>query len=487
MTPSRRGTDEKTPHDARATDNNLKAGERLSMFLRSAIPDFLLVLLVSTALVYTVSYGFNSAADIRGNILLEGGIGAALLVALFAGSWSKRALLPSAIATVVLTVGIIMAFAAMMPAETSLFVDGQVNDVPENYLIFAFIAVIVPIVVYLLSRRSVGLVVLLALGIVSCGTVQFLYRDWMTSQPGLIASVLVLFGIGVMFVFQCYRQSIYSAKRAKRTAFGGAFAFALVVAGVCVAAGIALFFGVIGPLGITTPSIKPFQDYFSRPVVEFNATYDDQQVDNPDITANQTNDEMDDSNQDAPGGDTSDATDESGNQASNPLTGVAQAMSAFSPDNWNQQFNAISYNIPDYMRWLLPALVAVLIVAAILLRRYLRTYRLKRMRNRSYSYRVCCLYGFLMKRFKYLKIVKQPSMTPLEYALSARTAMTGFARNTGKVDFVRVTTIYQRACYGGIPLTEEEYQQVERYYRAFFDNARQRVGKLKWLWKFWRV
>lgn len=43
------------------------------------------------------------------------------------------------------------------------------------------------------------------------------------------------------------------------------------------------------------------------------------------------------------------------------------------------------------------------------------------------------------------------------------------------------------ACYDKGRVTEEDWQAVERFYRAFFGNARSFAGKVRWLRDFWRI
>lgn len=461
---------------------------RLKLFLQSSALDFALVLTVSVALTFTVSYGFDSATSYRGNVLLIAAVTVPLLIALFAGSWSKRALVPSSIAVVVLAIVLIAGSVAAMPEGVGLFTsDGTLNDVDENYAIFAFVLVIVPIVVYLLSRRTAGLVVLLVSGVLSCGVIQFLYRDWISGQPGLLAAVIVIFGIAMMFIYQCYRQSVYSAKRAKRTSFLGAFGFSALVSATCLLVGVAVFYGIVANLGLTTPEIKPFERYWARPVVEYTGTFDEQQVESEEQTTDDTNENNEDSNQDAEGGNQSSDTDGVDDQSSGTTGGLAQILSAFDATNWDQDYNSISYQILQLTALIVAILLIVLFIGAILLQRYRRVWRLKRIAKYPHQYRVWYLCTFLVGRFHRLKIRKADHLTPMEFALATQRTMMPFDQNTDGVDFIRVTDIYQRVCYGGYGVTTEEYGELVRYYTAFFGNARKRVGKLKWIWKFWRI
>lgn len=461
------------------------APSRLSLFLRASVLDFLLVLCVSTALVLTASFAFESAPTLRGNVVLVAGVCSLVLVPLFAGAWSRRAVAPAAFATVVVCVGVVAAFAAAMPAGTPLFVDGQVNDVPENYVVFACVLVVVPVLSYLLSRRTAGLAFLLAATIAVCGSVEFLYRDWMAENGGLAVSVVAYVGVALLFVYQTYRRSVYAAQRARRTSFLGVFAFGALIVCACAGIAAALFYGVVAPLGLQTVDVKPFQDYYQRPVIEYTGVFDRQQVESQDDTTDDVNDQREQTGQDAQGADDQDS--ERGQASQGPLVGIAQAVQAFNPNSWSQQYSAVSY-----AQLRLGALIAVLasaaiVAAAILARRSVRERRLRRLSGASPSEQVRSLYEFLLGRFARLGVRKEASLTPMEFALGSQRAMQPYAQGTGGVDFVHVTDVYQRACYGGQEVSLEERDEVVRYYRAFFKNACRHVGKLRWAWKFWRI
>ncbi|MDR3308116.1 MAG: hypothetical protein LBS58_04380, partial [Coriobacteriales bacterium] len=265
---------------------NAGPNTRLSLFLQSALPDFLLVLVISTALVFTVSYGFNSAAAYRGNVALVAVLVLPLIVALFAGSWSKKALIPSAVAVIAVAVAYIGISIAIIPSGLDLLVFDTgiglwtLNDVAGSYVIFAFILIVVPILAYLLSRRGALLAILVVLGLLACGTIQFLYRDFMTDAGGLWAFLFALLGMAMMFTYQSYRQSIYQAKRVRKVAFFGAFGFSALISAVFVAIGLVVFYVVIASLGLTTPEIKPFQEFWAQPEIALSGTTQD--VERPD-------------------------------------------------------------------------------------------------------------------------------------------------------------------------------------------------------------
>ena len=461
-----------------------KAG-RLALFLRASLPDFVLCIIVSVGLVFTVSFGFESAASLRVNVLLEAGISAAVLVALFIGSWSRKALVVSAIATVAVSAGIIMGVSSMMPADVPLFANGTVNDVEENYVVFALVAIIVTVAVFLLSRRTAGLFFLLFGSAVACGAVQFLYREWSSSNAGILAFLVVLAGIVMMFVYQVYRSSILQAMRAKKPAFFQVTGFALIIAVVCVGLAYLLFVLVIAHLGLTTPVIKPFRESYQRPEIEYTGMYNRQQIEDPNLTTRNLGEEVEETNDALSGGDA--IAENISDQLQEALIGASQAMQSFNSGEWAEQFQTLGYQITDVGSLIVLLLVALAIAAIIWLQRMRRLWRLKRWRKLAPTEQVEAMYAFFVNRLGRLAIRRPPNLTLLEWSFANRGKLAPFSRNDERVDFLKLTLMYQRVVYAQELAELDQVRSFECFYDAFFKNARAYVGKARWLWKFWRI
>lgn len=469
--------------------DKMKSSTRRKLFLQATVFDFILVLLVSVTLTYTISYGFHSAWDYRSNVLLITGLTIPILLVLFAGSWSKKAIIPSAIGTLVLAV-VYIAVSLALSSEPFFTEDAAVNDVEGCYGIFAIIVVAVPIVVFLLSRRTAGLVALIVLASVCSGFIQFLYRDWITEQPGIPVCILMLFGLGMLFVYQCYRQSIYSANRVKNTSFIGAFAFSAIICGVCVAVGAGVFYGVIQASNLTTPEIKLFEEYVSPPVTD--EAHDYEKMDDKD--SDKTSDEAEDQEDEAGEGEGNDSpnVEQGTSMLESTLVGqLASIMAGVDPDqddpedeeDLNKYMKAL-----QYMWIIIACLVALLIFLIVMLWRYRRTWRLKHIAKRSKSYQVYYLYNFLIERFRRVRIVKPAHLTPFEFAAGFSKALLPYTRDTEGVTFLEVASVYQDAVYGGIEPTDLQMERIRLYYRRFYRNAFKETPWPKWIfWRFWRL
>lgn len=466
---------------------NMNSSRRLQLFLKSSVFDYVLVLVVAAGLVFTVSYGFNSAPDLRGSVAFIAGACAVLLLPLYSGSWSKRAIPFAAGTYVVIAVAIVMLVSSMSPEATDLFVDGQVNDVENNFAVFGIVLVVVPPIVYLLSRRTWGVAALFFLGVLACGSIQFLYRDWISSQPGTLASLVVYAGIGALFMVQGYRQGVMKSRIVKKTSFFGAFVYGVVGSLVCVAAGVAVFLGIVSGLGLPTVDAKPFEDYFIRPVVEYNGTYEQQQVVDPDLGTSNLSDEVQETNDEEAGMEQEDESSESDSDGGG-FSFVSAIEETLNLDDWNNAFEAIRFDLPMSLKFLLGLLPVAIIALIVWLRYHRRARRLMAIEKHPLPERVALLYNFFMRGFKRLKIEKPPAATPIEFALSSAGELAGFMRNASQADLLGITLIYQRAVYGAGNVSEADYQYVRDYYQSFFKNAHARMGHPRWILRgFWRI
>ncbi|MGN0077596.1 MAG: DUF4129 domain-containing protein [Coriobacteriales bacterium] len=459
---------------------------RRAAFLRASFFDFILVLVLASALSYTVGYGFYGAEQLRGMFYLEPLLAAPLLACLYAGTWSKRALLPAAAASVLVSAALMGLAAALMPPGTA-FMDGlALNDVPENYMVGMLVLIVCTLLSFLLSRRVPLIVALAALSALACGMIQYLYRDWVSTQHGLAAALVVFACVGALFVYQRYRAAALGTQRMGRTHFGSVFALGIGVSGICMLGAVALFFGVVNPLGLATPSIKPFSEYYQRPLVEYSGPMSNQQVENPDELSSNAGDQASSTSQSAAGG----AVPQElpvGTSSSAPSSS-SQLLSSFDENNPQEQYESIGYDLLVRSLPVVGIAAVLLLAVAVLLRIWWREHRLRRMQGRSRAYQAAALYEFICSRLPKLGVEYAPTLTPLAFAFANTGQLAPYARNKRAVDFVQVTLVYQRAAYGGQEPSAAELEDLQAFYRAFFTNARRQLGWRRWLFfKFWTV
>ena len=458
---------------------------RAGLFARAVVPDFVLCAALAFGVGYAVLSGFDATLSLRNDIGLQLGVVGVMLAVLFAGSWSKAARAVSVGCAVVLAVAITATALFLMPEGTGVFADGSLNDVEGNYLVFTTVELVVAVLAYALSRRPGSALFLAVASVFTCAVVQYLFRDWLSAEGGLTAFLVVLCAAFALAVYQRYRAGAASSDTLAVPAFGSAAISGIVVAVLCIGGAGLAYVGIVEPLGLGTPVLKPFEYRIVHPIVEYAGTYDQFMVEDPNKFSSLLSDKADETTQNTESG--TDPQEDSSTEANNPLTQFVQSLTVFSDQSWTESFDAVT---AEQAKWgaLLAALAIVGVCAlAIAARIRWRTVRLRRIERLSPAGQAVCLYEFFLSRFRRLKLGKPEQATPLEYAYDFRRKMVPFTRGTGKVDFLRVTLAYQRAAYGSGDVSEEDLSAMKRYYRAFFGNAHRYVGTLKWLWKFWKV
>ena len=459
--------------------------KRMKTFMRAQAFDFVLALVLSVALSYTVLSGFDSSLVLRANFALEILIIGILLLILCAGSWSRGMRTATSIAAAVYCVIVVGLSLVLSVPGAAPFADGTVNDVEGNFTIFVVVLLVVTLLVYMLSRSRVGVTALCLFAVFSCCVVQYLFRTWTNDEGGLIVFIVVLVSSVTFIIYRRYCIMSTKSDHHVRFVFGQACMLGLIISAVCVAIGSLVFVCVIAPQNFQTPVIKPFEYRIIPPIVEYTGTYDEFLVENPDVYTSLLNEKEDATKHNAKGGSTPD--DKQEEASTNPLIRFLQSISIFNEDDWNEAFNPVMYERLKLGISIGLLLIIALIVFLIIRRITLRKRRLQKLEDKPLNERVQFLYDFFLSRFAMLKLGKPQTSTPLEYAFDSRKNLVPFTRGTNKVDFVEVTLIYQRAVYAKSEIMQEEYDRICCYYNAFFNNARRHVGTLKWLWKFWRI
>ncbi len=463
---------------------NTSGKTRLRLFLTSSALDFIVVLIVAVSLIYTVAYGFYSSPGLRTNVLAIGALCTPLLVSMYAGAWSKRAVLYSVLTTI--GIAVLMLALAYANSSAELIVDRKINDVAGNHVIFIVVVIVVCVLTYLLSRRTAGLVVLLLSAVLAIGFIQFCYREWMETYNWVPAFVGALGGIGMLFVFQCYRESVLTAKRLKKTAFGGVFLFSTAIGLLCVLLGMAAFYGIVNHLNYGTAEILLFTEVVAPPIDEENGSYVYQ-----DSTSQNTTQNLDDTQQQTNDENDNETESENTEEQIDGLSAIAQTiMQAFNPNAEDEGYDPLYYQFIRWIVYIVCACILLLFILLVLGQIYRRTWREKRMEKKgmAYSYRVWYIYTFLMKRMRRLRIKKPDHLTPYEFVVGYRRVLEAFTRDTDGVDFLEISRLYVAVTCVGNEVSAEEIARVELCSRKFFKNARKKVGWPRWLlYNFWRI
>lgn len=478
----------------------------LPSFLREAACDFLLTGVVAVSAAYAASFGFTAAADLRGNPLVLTALVAIPLACLLGCTRSRRMAVPCAAAAAVACALEVWVLSVLGGAP--LFVRDSVgnlvlNQSEGNYAVLAFVCCASALLSFLLARRRWSIAVAMGGFALLFGAVQFLWPRGWAAEPGAFPAFACGFSALIMeLVYDGYRRGLRDAARAGRPRFGTATAFSLPIAISGVAIGFALFLAVIAGSSLVTAEFRPFTRYYAAPTQQQRDEYQRSQVAS-DQTSSRTDDRQQDSNRQTDG--SASAGDSGGSSAFG--RSVRQLMASMDPQSYDRELQPFPYHFFRLLPFLVAALVLLVLASAVLWHRGARERLLRKLASRDPAYRVWTLYGFLMERYRRLGWGRRPSQTPMEYALAMRSRMEPFAVPEGgsgaasddgnagataasggeSFDFVRVSLLYQDSVVGHLPVGERAYSDLVRYYRAFFAAAREHVGRVRWLWYFWRM
>lgn len=304
---------------------------RVGLFVRAYGIDFLLALVLSVALSYAVLSGFDASLGLRMHFGLEALLAGVFLLVCYAGAWSRGMRAASIVVALVYGIAAVVVALAMAPPEVSALAEGSVNDVEGNYAIFVVVLLVTALVVYLLSRSRAGSVALALIAVFVCGIVQYLFRDWLFSEGGLIDFMVVLATGVALVVYQRYRIGIAKSKQRSGPAFGLGALVGLLVATVSMGCAALLFCLVIAPMNLSTPVLKPFEHHIVPPIVDYTGAYDQYLVEDPERFSSLLNEREDATSKNAEGGSVPD--EEQTETSSNPIIRFLQSISIFSEDD----------------------------------------------------------------------------------------------------------------------------------------------------------
>lgn len=434
-------------------------------YARFAVWDFLLCLCLAASLALTVCQGFNIVDELRDNVALVCGLTGVLVLVLVTAAYGRRTAVVGGVLFVVLAL-CLMGYGV---AQTTQGVLAQ--DVEENALTFYLVIVLVSLVTVLLSRRKAGAVVLLVLGCLCCGVIQFLYLEWRITE---FAVFVVVAGVNVMYRY--YLASLRASQSA-RTAFAPVILTALLVMGVAGGVAAGVWFGVIAPLNPPAQQLILITEYKAKPEVEVQGsdTFYERLQDllsnmqpETEMTTSETTDE---GQQQAPDEGTEDLEDaEAAGRAGYDGTGVANA--------WQ-----VTYQLVASLALVILAVV-LLVALAVALKLRLRRRRLQRMCALPPLQQAVAFYRFYLGRLDRVGVKRAVQDTPREFAEHAHAALTVFDSEGEGVTFAQLTTVYERAAFGHLEPSTQDLARLARYYPGFYRGCRAYAGTRAYLLRF---
>lgn len=418
----------------------------------------LLSCLISWSLCHMCFLGFYVNPVQQNNEGLLISVVAALTVALWLISYSNRTKL----------FGIIALVAAAVIAVAAVYASGNialaVKDSEENPYMYFVICFVVIIGVWLLAATKRGMIVLLVLGIFVSALVAFLYKNNSILWLGGF-----LIGCIVLYALRYYYGSVLSSQTVK-TSFLSAFVVAVIWAVVVMAAGSAVYAGVIKSIDPPARELKLYDKEKVMTAVGWMGLSSTVTVMDPSLTS----DEAEKDQQDQPDDNDGDK-DKAQEQTQN--TGI---------DEWDELKNDDDANIVTYdlEEEKLPVIIILIVViaAVIALRILSRRWWLAAVMKKPKEERIAKLYHFWLKKYRQIKLGKNKEETPYEYALREKEHLASFA--TERADMMKLTEVFVETNYGTREASEEEWQMYLEFQKKFYRMIFKYLGPFRYIVRF---
>lgn len=449
------------------------------LYLRAVLPEALLVVACCVCLAMVALQGFVVDPALQFNAALLAGVSALLQAVLYAGAY-RRGNLPFAAAGFLLAGGAVVAVGLLTSAGAD-----PLADVEENHLALCAVLVVVNLLVFVLSRRTAGMLVLAAASLVTCALVEYLYAAGL-----VVPSVGLAACLAALLIVRGYARGVGGADAVERPAWLAAALTA--VAAVLAALGIAALAWalVVAPLNPGHVELKLFTEYRSYETVEVDNPVETEYVEDPDLTTVTLGDEVvygdipkqiegDDPALAELGDFIQDAREQAGTQEDY----------RFESDEDGVYLYALS--TPSW-RWLLLALVpAAVAAAAVLARLGLRRRARARIAAAGPREQVGLIYTQACRRLARLRrlgLARPASATPREFARDAAERMDAFTQGVEGTSWARLSEAYELAHYGGVDPGAEELAACWRLYDGLPGCVRRRVGRARYCLRyFWLV
>lgn len=438
-------------------------------FLKNSLWDMLICTVLVFACATCIFSGFYVPEDQVTSYAVTAGASAVLVVLMTIASYDKRSIIVGLAALVLIFAAMIIVSAA---GGNNVFADDEGNP----FLRFLLL-ILTGVVLFAASRFRIGTVLLIPAGTIVLCMIEFMYDSWH------IICLLLFLIAGVMMVI--YRNYIFNVlhSRTLKTAQTSAVAYALVLCLLVTGIGGGIFYGIIGPMHPPAKELKIITKYLSLEVLEKIGVADIETINDPDMTTDQLDENRDTTQQDT------EDKDENLNQD------VSQAENENADDGTSQDqmdkrrsgpFQAIRYDwgIP---LWVLAVILAILLIAAVIgFRIWLRRRWFSKVRSKTPEEQVREMYQFFLRKFRQMKIRPVKGETPSEFAGRNALRMQPFRTAAGleSADFMSLTEILVRTEYGGYRPGPADLKQFESFYRSFYRNCRQYLGKVQYMIKF---
>ncbi|MCD8110725.1 MAG: DUF4129 domain-containing protein [Clostridiales bacterium] len=438
-------------------------------YLKERVWEILLCAVASAAIVVVFCQGFYVPDETADNFWLALVISAVIIFFVFLTGYNRIGLI---IFPIAVAAAAAVGFLYLNVSDVDI-VDVEGSD--TSIYIYVFAVVIVPLVVYLVTRGRVGVWVLMIVGSTFIGAMDYLHyevRVWW-----LICFICCC---PILYVLKLYRARSLSGS-AFSPQFGKLFRTGLVVALISLVLAGGVYAGVIRTISPPTSDMEFISRIIRWNVLEQVGVTDQYTVLNNELTAaTDWNTLL-----------TNEKNEEEDTEAQEQEEQTEEEEEALGDNSGNgsgeeTEYSAVSFQerIFNYII-LLIVLICIAVAAIPLTKNYLWKRKLKEAASLPPRDRAILLCRYYMKRFGRLGFGRAQFQTELEYADHSHAALDNFTEGT--LSLPAMMELYVRARYGHIPPTEEEDAALLGFYPAFKKNFRKKKGVFVWLLNYLRL
>ncbi len=350
------------------------------------------------------------------------------------------------------------------------------NEKQSAVQILISVMVIVTVLVFLAGRSRAGRIIMLLLGNVLQAGAAFL--EFPVTLWGYL---LFLIGCGILIFYHTYLGGLRNAQSGKISL--GRF----MLQNICIcliALGLTggIYAGVVKPLNPPTDELKLIQKLMSFEVLEkigvsATVTLPDSgiQSDQNDSDNTLATDQREENNPDGLGADT-DQMDEK--EQENGTVNESQNEDA------SQKAMAVTYEVKSH--WYLFVIAATVAVALFFYsKQWMRKRRIHALEQLPYRDRVEKLYAYFLKGFGRAGYKKAEHLTLDEYIGQNQDIWKKF--ETEGVSVAELNRIYQKAYYGQMDISGEEYEKFRKFYQGFHKKMCEVMGKGRYVLYYLRT
>ncbi|MCC8029872.1 MAG: DUF4129 domain-containing protein [Lachnospiraceae bacterium] len=440
----------------------------MTAYLKERVWEIILCAVASAALVVVFCQGFYVPDETADNFWLALLISAVIIFLAFLTGYNRAGMV---IFPIAVAAAAAVGFLYLNASEIDIR-DAEGSD--TSIYIYAFAVFIVPLVVYLSTRRRVGVWVLMIVGSTFIGAMDYLHyevRVWW-----LICFICCC---PILFILQLYRARSLSGSTFSPQ-FGKQFRTGLAAVLLSLALAGGFYAGVIRTISPPTSDMEFLTKIIRWNIMDQTGITDQYTVLNEYLRAQTEQDTLltDEKNEeeDTEAQEQEEQTEEEQDIGDNSGGGSGD----------ESEYAAVSFQerIRDYIV-LLVVLICAAVAAVPLTRRYLWKRMMKEAAALPPRDRAILLCRYYMKRFRRLGFGRPASMTELEYADNTHAVVDNFTEGT--MALTAMMELYVRARYGHIPPTQEEDDALITFYPVFKQNYRRKKGVFVWLLHYLRL